>query len=290
MDITEFSEELWTTIAWLTISIILLVVFLLYILPWIKRTTRERETAAMGQWSSDFYAYVHRWMTRFAFFSLFIILILGIIIRYDLTWNSVTLWLAGTGAIALLFVKHIPEVENIIAAMTVFMRNQVTVGEEFEITFPDGHYEPLTLTHRNERFSYARKFDGTRSILEIPHTTWVFSHIANLSRSGFLRWTTRICISYRPKSRDKLMDNVDEFVADSGFSNVDPANTSWNYQTKLLAEDMGHFPQQVLTVYTMVSSREYAFDNENAFMDGLVNVISDTESVEIIMGGPVTHK
>ena len=52
-----------------------------------------------------------------------------------------------------------------------------------------------------------------------------------------------------------------------------------------MPEVYGHFPEQVLTIYSMVSSREYAFDKENAFLDGLYDTLTKIEGVVIAQGG-----
>jgi hypothetical protein len=214
---------------------------------------------------------------------LIIVLIWGFIIYLELTAEKVTLWLAGSGAIILLILSRIPEAENAVAAVTVYFRGQVSVGDEFNIIYPDGKEEAMTFLNRNERFNYAERFSGTRDIAEIPHTLWVNSLISNLSRQP-VRWTSKLPLRFAMGKRDEILDKVDEYVVESKFSDVSPDNVSYNYMTKLAPEVFGHFPEQVATIYTMVSTRDYGFTHENAFLDGLYRVLDTIEGVTIAQG------
>ena len=85
--------------------------------------------------------------------------------------------------------------------------------------------------------------------------------------------------------RGTILDAVDNYIVETGLSNLDPSTVSFNYQTKLMPEVFGHYPEQVLTIYSMVNSREYAYDKENAFLDGLYEVLSNIPEVTISQGG-----
>jgi hypothetical protein len=84
--------------------------------------------------------------------------------------------------------------------------------------------------------------------------------------------------------RDEILDKVDEYVIESKFSDVPPDAVSYNYMTKLTPEVFGHYPEQVLTIYTMLSSRDYGFSHENAFLDGLYRVLDTIDGVSIAQG------
>ena len=85
--------------------------------------------------------------------------------------------------------------------------------------------------------------------------------------------------------RDEILDGVDDFVVESGFSDLPPSAVEFNYQTKLMPEVWGHLPEQTLIIYTMVSNREHAFNHENAFLDGLYKVLDAIPEVKIAQGG-----
>tara|TARA_Y100000310_G_scaffold133338_1_gene132359 strand:+ start:1371 stop:2225 length:855 start_codon:yes stop_codon:yes gene_type:complete len=233
--------------------------------------------------SAEFYEYVRRWMSWVSILALGIVIFWGLIVYYGLTAEKLTLWLAGSGAIVLLIISRLPEAENAIAAMTVFFRQQVVAGDEFDIVFPRGDSERLTFLNRNERFNYAQRFDGIRSVIEIPHTVWVQSLISNISRHP-LRWTTQVPLRFEMALRDDILDRVDEFVVESAFSDMPPDQVQYNYMTKLKPEVWGHYPEQVLSIYTMLSSREYGFTHENAFLDGLYRVLDQIDGVLIAQG------
>jgi len=46
----------------------------------------------------------------------------------------------------------------------------------------------------------------------------------------------------------------------------------------------GYYPEQVLIIYTMISSREYGHEEENGFLDGLYKVLSDINGVTLASG------
>ena len=141
----------------------------------------------------------------------------------------------------------------------------------------------MTFLHRNERFNYCKRFDGSRSVAEIPHTMWVNSLIANVSRQP-VRWTTKIPLRFEMAKRDEILDKIDEYVVDSKFSDVSPDMVDYNYMTKLAPEVFGHFPEQVATIYTMVSTRDFGFTHENAFLDGLYRVLDTIDDIKIAQG------
>lgn len=261
-------------------SIVATAIFFLFIWP---RVRLRKLSFPVETFSGEFVNYVRSWMTYVSVFALIIVIGWGVVVYMDLTTQSVTLWLAGSGAIVLYVVSRFPEAENAIAAVTVFFRNQVQPGQEFEIIYPEGLVQNLTLVKRNERFTYAQRFDGARSVVEIPHTVWVNSLVANLS-SQPVRWVSKIPLRFALDKRDGMLDKVDEYVADSGFSDLPPEQVKYNYLTKLKPEIWGMHSEQVLRVYTMVSSREYGFEHENAFLDGLYRALKDIGDIEVSQG------
>ena len=155
-------------------------------------------------------------------------------------------------------------------------------GEEFEIVYPGGEEQELTLVGRDERFSYARNFGGTRSLAMIPHTIWIDSIVSNITRQGMVRWIIKVPLDLQDlSSRAEVLDLVEEYCIESGFSNVEPDKVPYNYQTKLVPRLWGHFPVQTLIIYTYVNTREYGFDNENSFLDGVYSIIKRVDGVEI---------
>lgn len=261
---------------------ILTAIVLIYVFPLIKKATVDSRVFAV---SNQFYTYIGKWMQRITLVVFLLCVIWGAIIYFGWTTEKVTLWFAGSGILIIAALSRLPETENIIAAFTVFVRQQVHPNEEFEIIMPDGKKLHLTFVNRNERFNYCREFSGTRGIIEIPHTTWVNSVIANLSQLGALRWKIKIPLRFPMSKRGQILDAVDNYIVESGLSDLDPSTVQFNYQTKLMPEVYGHFPEQVLTIYSMVSSREHAFDKENAFLDGLYDVLTVIDGVVIAQGG-----
>ena len=261
---------------------ILTAIVVVYVFPLIKKSTVDSRVFAV---SNQFYTYIGKWMRRIAVAVFLICVIWGAVVYFGWTTEKATLWFAGSGIVIIAALSRLPETENIIAAFTVFVRQQVHPNEEFEIIMPDGKKHWLTFLHRNERFNYCREFQGTRGVVEIPHTTWVNSVIANLSQLGALRWTIKVPLRFPMSIRGQVLDAVDNYIVESGLSDLDPSTVSFNYQTKLMPEVYGHFPEQVLTIYSMVSSREHAFDKENGFLDGLYQVLSNIGDVEIAQGG-----
>ena len=84
--------------------------------------------------------------------------------------------------------------------------------------------------------------------------------------------------------RDDILDAVDGFVLDSGFSDLPVESVKYNYMTKIIPEVYGYYPEQVLIIYTMISSREYGHEEENGFLDGLYKVLSDINGVTLACG------
>tara|TARA_Y100000310_G_scaffold265096_1_gene275965 strand:+ start:4364 stop:5203 length:840 start_codon:yes stop_codon:yes gene_type:complete len=262
----------------------ILVIIAFYFIIWPRVTLKHLPFATgIAGPSGEFYKYVRRWLSWISLVALFAILIWALVLYKDLTTEKITLWLAGSAGIILLILTKFPEAENAIAALTVFFRHQVEIGQEFEITLPNGKKKQATLHHRNERFTYARDFDDRRSLIELPHTVWVQSIISNLSNQP-IRWAVHLPLRFPMKKRDAILDIVDEFVVESEFSDVPPSAVEFNYQTKLMPEIWGHLPEQVLTVYTMVSNREHAFNSENAFLDGLYKALSGLSDVKVAQG------
>lgn len=261
---------------------ILTAVVIVYVFPLIKKATVDSRVFAV---SNQFYTYIGKWMQRITIAVFLLCVIWGAVIYFGWTTEKLTLWFAGSGLLIIAALSRLPETENIIAAFTVFVRQQVHPNEEFEITMPDGKKLHLTFVNRNERFNYCREFSGTRGIVEIPHTTWVNSVIANLSQLGAIRWKIKVPLRFPMSKRGQILDVVDNYIVESGLSDLDPSTVQFNYQTKLMPEVYGHFPEQVLTIYSMVSSREYAFDKENAFLDGLYDTLTKIEGVVIAQGG-----
>ncbi len=261
---------------------ILTAVVIVYIFPLIKKATVDSRVFAV---SNQFYTYIGKWMQRITIAVFLLCVIWGAVIYFGWTTEKLTLWFAGSGLLIIAALSRLPETENIIAAFTVFVRQQVHPNEEFEIIMPDGKKLHLTFVNRNERFNYCREFSGTRGIVEIPHTTWVNSVIANLSQLGAIRWKIKVPLRFPMSKRGQILDVVDNYIVESGLSDLDPSTVQFNYQTKLMPEVYGHFPEQVLTIYSMVSSREYAFDKENAFLDGLYDTLTKIEGVVIAQGG-----
>ena len=264
--------------SFLIIGFITLLLYIFVINPWIKD-----KTAPKNPLSVEFYTYIRRWLNTITVFAMLIFGIFGIMLYYDLTWEKITLWLGGGAAILAVVLLKFPEAENAMAAMTVFWRNQVHPNQEFEITYLNGDTEQLTLVKRNELFSYAQKFSGSRGVKQIPHTKWVESTVVNLSE-GPVRWVLRIPLRFNMALRNDILDAVDEFVLDSGFSDLPVDSVKYNYMTKIVPEVYGHFPEQVLIVYTMITSREYGHEEENGFLDGLYKVLSDINGVEVACG------
>ena len=261
---------------------ILTAVVIVYVFPLIKKATVDSRVFAV---SNQFYTYIGKWMQRITIAVFLLCVIWGAVIYFGWTTEKLTLWFAGSGLLIIAALSRLPETENIIAAFTVFVRQQVHPNEEFEIIMPDGKKLHLTFVNRNERFNYCREFSGTRGIVEIPHTTWVNSVIANLSQLGAIRWKIKVPLRFPMSKRGQILDVVDNYIVESGLSDLDPSTVQFNYQTKLMPEVYGHFPEQVLTIYSMVSSREYAFDKENAFLDGLYDTLTKIEGVVIAQGG-----
>ena len=261
---------------------ILTAVVIVYVFPLIKKATVDSRVFAV---SNQFYTYIGKWMQRITIAVFLLCVIWGAVIYFGWTTEKLTLWFAGSGLLIIAALSRLPETENIIAAFTVFVRQQVHPNEEFEIIMPDGKKLHLTFVNRNERFNYCREFSGTRGIVEIPHTTWVNSVIANLSQLGAIRWKIKVPLRFPMSKRGQILDVVDNYIVESGLSDLDPSTVQFNYQTKLMPEVYGHFPEQVLTIYSMVSSREHAFDKENAFLDGLYNTLTKIEGVVIAQGG-----
>ena len=261
---------------------ILTAVVIVYVFPLIKKATVDSRVFAV---SNQFYTYIGKWMQRITIAVFLLCVIWGAVIYFGWTTEKLTLWFAGSGLLIIAALSRLPETENIIAAFTVFVRQQVHPNEEFEITMPDGKKLHLTFVNRNERFNYCREFSGTRGIVEIPHTTWVNSVIANLSQLGAIRWKIKVPLRFPMSKRGQILDVVDNYIVESGLSDLDPSTVQFNYQTKLMPEVYGHFPEQVLTIYSMVSSREYAFDKENAFLDGLYDTLTKIEGVVVAQGG-----
>lgn len=261
---------------------ILTAVVIVYVFPLIKKATVDSRVFAV---SNQFYTYIGKWMQRITIAVFLLCVIWGAVIYFGWTTEKLTLWFAGSGLLIVAALSRLPETENIIAAFTVFVRQQVHPNEEFEIIMPDGKKLHLTFVNRNERFNYCREFSGTRGIVEIPHTTWVNSVIANLSQLGAIRWKIKVPLRFPMSKRGQILDVVDNYIVESGLSDLDPSTVQFNYQTKLMPEVYGHFPEQVLTIYSMVSSREYAFDKENAFLDGLYDTLTKIEGVVIAQGG-----
>jgi hypothetical protein len=272
----------WEIASLITGIALLTAIVVLYVIPLIKKSTVDSRVFAV---SNHFYLYIGKWMKRIAIAVFLICVIWGAIVYFGWTSEKATLWFAGSGIVIIAALSRLPETENIIAAFTVFVRQQVHPNEEFEMTFPNGEMHQLTFLHRNERFNYAREFKGTRGVIEIPHTTWVNSVIANLSQLGALRWTIKVPLRFPMPQRGTILDAVDNYIVETGLSNLDPSTVSFNYQTKLMPEVFGHYPEQVLTIYSMVNSREYAYDKENAFLDGLYEVLSNIPEVTIAQGG-----
>ena len=263
-------------------SIALTLFFLWFVWPRVRLTSTPIPESVQ-QYSTDFVNYVRRGATWISILTLFALLIWGMMVYLDLTTSKVALWLGGGGAILLLVMSKVPEAENLIAAMTVFWRRQVFPGEEFEITYSGAKFkEELTLVGRDERFSYARNFAGSRSLAMIPHTIWIDSIVSNITRQGTVRWIIKVPLDLKKLSaRSEVLDLVDEYCVESGFSNVVPDQVPYNYQTKLLPRLWGHFPVQTLLIYTYVNTREYGFDNENGFLDGVYKIIENVKGVEI---------
>ena len=261
---------------------ILTAVVLIYVFPLIKKATVDSRVFAV---SNQFYTYIGKWMQRITLAVFLLCVIWGAVIYFGWTTEKVTLWFAGSGILIIAALSRLPETENIIAAFTVFVRQQVHPNEEFELIMPDGKKLHLTFVNRNERFNYCREFSGTRGIVEIPHTTWVNSVIANLSQLGAIRWKVKVPLRFPMSKRGQILDAVDNYIVESGLSDLDPSTVQFNYQTKLMPEVYGHFPEQVLTIYSMVSSREHAFDKENAFLDGLYSVLTNIDGVVVAQGG-----
>ena len=262
-------------------SIALTLFFLWFIWPRVRLTSTSIPDSVQ-QYSTDFVNYVRRGATWISILTLIAVLVWGVMVYSDLTTSKVALWLGGGGAILLLVMSKIPEAENLIAAMTVFWRRQVFPGEEFEIVYPGGEEHELTLVGRDERFSYARNFAGTRSLAMIPHTIWIDSIVSNITRQGMVRWIIMVPLDLKELSaRSEVLDLVDDYCVESGFSNVVPDAVPYNYQTKFLPRLWGHFPVQTLIIYTYVNTREYGFDNENGFLDGIYSIIDNVKGVEI---------
>lgn len=272
----------WEIFSLITGIVLLTAIIVIYVFPLIKKTTVDSRVFAV---SNQFYIYIGKWMRRIAVAIFLICVIWGCVVYFGWTTEKATLWFAGSGLLIIAALSRLPETENIIAAFTVFVRQQVHPNEEFEIIMPDGKKLHLTFVNRNERFNYCREFSGTRGIIEIPHTTWVNSVIANLSQLGALRWKIKIPLRFPMSKRGQILDAVDNYIVESGLSDLDPSTVQFNYQTKLMPEVYGHFPEQVLTIYSMVSSREHAFDKENAFLDGLYDVLTVIDGVVIAQGG-----